>query len=615
MAYLKLPKIDGGINLAELEHKIKDNQSPDMKNVWYKDRTLSKRWGQEKVSFTDGTGPVSLTNIYGVSAEYEDYVCIHADTKLYKWNTTTNVLTDLGVTVNETESAFVEFNGYLYCFDGAEIWVIDSSWVCAAVVPHVPVVFINCTPDRSSSKPNEAYNLIGAGFTVWYNGDGTSTEYSLPLTDLDSTEIKVYVDGSLKTLTTDYTWNQSTGVVTFTAAPSTDTNNVKITAYKTIAGNKAKITSCKIAIPFGGMSSSIYGGSRLFVMKNPSDPKTYWWSDLGASQSNGATYFPDDQYEELTQNNDEITAAAKQAGNLIILKEKSLFTVSYQFDGETVFYPVREFNSVIGCDIPKSVQLIDNNLVFANTYGGVFVVVNTSSSAEENVKPISNNINGIEVAKGLLQESNLATATSVDHDRKYWLCVNGNVYMWDYDLTPLINYADVMKSQRRLAWFKLDNINASFWLSFPTANDTGLWYSDGSDVIHFIHRYTDFGEGINSYWKSKSFDFEKPATQKKITIVNVSIRADSYSHMTVTVSNESKTSYYSKTIGVLSYSWVHTGWATGTWTVQRFSKPYRLKPKMKKKYYCQIWVTDDTIYRDMGITDMEIIYEYGKMVR
>ncbi len=616
MPVLRLPSIDGGLNISDLEHKIQDNQSPSMCNMWFRDRTLSKRWGQEKLSFTDGEDPLALSDIYAVSKEFEGYVCIHAGSKLYKWDTETNVLTDIA-TIAAVEGVFAEFNGRLYYLDGTQIWQIEPSWECSAVAAHVPLVYINCAPDLSQSDAVDAFNLIGAGFEVHYNGDGASTVYNICSSDLlplAETEITVKADGSALTLEDDYSWDNETGEVTFVTAPAAGTNNVEITAYLASTG-KLKIAGCNTAIPFGGESGDIEGGSRLFVMGNPAYPRTYWYSDLGASQSYGAAYWPDDQYEELNQNNDAITAAGKQAGSLIILKERSLFAVSYNFDGQEVFYPVREFNSTIGCDIPGSVQLIDNNLVFANTYGGVFMIINTSGSAEENVKPLSGNINGSGISRGLLDEPDLGAAASTDYDRKYWLSVNGNVYLWDYDLTPYILTQDALKAQKRLAWFKLGNINAKHWLGKPAANDTGLWYSDGSDIAHFIYYFNDFGEGIDAWWKSKSFDFNQPMYQKLVQFVAVSIRADSNSKMTVTVSNEKKTAFYFKEIEVESFSWALSDWTTFSWNVQRFSKPYRLTPKMKKKYYCQIWVTGGTANRDMGITDMEITYDYGKMVK
>ena len=568
--------------------------------MWCKDNTLSKRWGQSLVSFTLGGNPLTLGAIKGISSEFEGYVAIHSNTTLYKWNVATNICVSLG-TVSATACVFFEFNGKLYHNDGVNLREITSSWTIATVTPYVPVTYINCTPTLTDSTANEDINMLGAGFTVWYNGDNSATVYNLPLTSLDATEIVVYVDGALQTLTTHYTWVAATGVVTFGVAPGLGTNNVKITAYKTVAANKAKIIDCRIAVPFGGESNSVSGGSRVFLMGNATYPRTYWYSDLGASQFYGAAYFPETQFEELSSNGDAIKAAAKQAGSLIILKEHSLFKVDYVFDGAEVYYPVTEFNSMIGCDIPKSVQLIDNNLVFANTIGGVFMIINTNNSAEENVKPISNNINGTRLKNGLLDEATLTAATSVDYDRKYWLQVNDNVYLWDYDLRP---YTGSTQSATRLAWFKFDGISADFWFG----GSTSLYYGTGATIVKFKEALNDFDAAIEAYWKSKALDFGAPNYLKKILRIFPSIRARTNSSITITVVDENKVTFLEKVLEINSFSLDTFSWDTFSWDVNRFSKPYRLKPRVKKVVYCQIVVEGNEINRDCGITDLVISY-------
>jgi hypothetical protein len=619
MNELKLPKLDGGLNLRDLEYKIDDTQSPKMLNMWNRDGVLSKRWGQGYVDLVNTTGSaVTLGTVRSISPEFEGKVAVHAGTKLYEWTTTTNVMRDLGVTVANAESTFLEFNSYLYHLDGSELRQINTSYVCSTVTPYVPLVFINCAPDLSASEANEAYNLIGAGFKVWYNGDGTAA-YQLPLTGLDATQIIVKVGGVTKTLTTHYTWVAATGIVTFTGGnePAAGTNNVEITAYKTVKEAdgttpvKNRITGCKAAIAFGGESTDIAGGTRAFLMKNPSYPTTYWYSDLGAGQSYGMTYFPDTQYENLNQNNEPITAAAKQNGQLIIFKESSLFAVSYVFDGENVFYPVREFNSAIGCDMPGSVQLIDNNLVFGNSIQGIFMIVSTEGASEENVKPLSGNINGQKLNPGLLQETTLQAATSIDFDRKYWLCVGPYVYLWDYGQSPFYGYSNYEKAQRRLAWYKFSNINAAAWYG-----DTSLYYGAGIKIVKLTSLYSDFGQAIESYWYSKVFDFGKPSDLKTITKVWPSIRVDTSSSITFQISNEKKEVAYEKELSVSNFSWLGFNWSTFSWNVQKYAKAFRLKPKMKKIVYCQLKFNNDENYRDMGITD--IVLEFmvnGKVKR
>lgn len=607
----RLPVLSGGLNLRDMEHKINDNQSPAMLNMWYRDRVLNKRWGQEYITLTNGATVVNFTAIHAISPLYNDYVCIHADDKLYKWNLATNVVTAIA-TVANADGCFIAFNGKLYHIDGSDIREISASYAVTVIdtaEAYAPLLYYNCTPTLTASEANEPANLLTPKFRMQYNGDGTAT-YKLPFDSVDTTTIIVKVGGTTKTAGTHYNWTAGSNTVTFTSGnyPATGTNNVEITAYKTVAGNKARITGCKFGIPFGGESADVYGGSRVFLMKNAAYPQTYWYSDLGAGQSYGMRYFPDTQYETLTQDADAITTAAKQAGQLIIFKERSLFSVGYEFDGTNVYYPVKEFNSVIGCDMPDSVQLIENSLVFANTYGGVYIIINTAGSAEENVKPISGNINGTEKRPGLLQETNLKAASSIDYERKYWLCVNDKVYLWDYDLAFYSQrYAE---PDKRLSWFKFDNIRARIW-----HGGEALYYSDGAKLVKFIDTCTDFGAAVCAEFKTRAFDFGYPNYLKTITKIYPSLRIEKNSGATIVVSSEKTDNYFSVSLTAETFAWDSFDWSMFTWGAYKYSHCKPFKVKMKKVIYAQIWFYDRTAYRDMAATDLIIEFFINGKVR
>jgi len=67
---------------------------------------------------------------------------------------------------------------------------------------------------------------------ISYNGNGVTTAFSFPYRFLANADLKVYVGGVLKTLTTDYTitgaGDESGGTVTMLVAPVTGTDNVVI---------------------------------------------------------------------------------------------------------------------------------------------------------------------------------------------------------------------------------------------------------------------------------------------------------------------------------------------------------------------------------------------------
>ena len=267
--------------------------------------------------------------------------------------------------------------------------------------------------------------------------------------------------------------------------------------------------------------------------------------------------------------------------------------------------------------MPGSVQLIDNRLVFANSVGGVYMIASTEGKAEENVKPLSGNVNGTSLARGLLRDDfdvdwtaageswtyetpysltaagdimakyqkgdklrlvqngalkyyriagvNYADsnthiqlageaalqnapvtdicfsydtplrASSIDYDRKYWLCVGSRVYLWDYELTPYYGYADYEKAQKRLAWFLLDNIAAGLW-----HGGRALYYAprSGARMVRFMDKPSDFGQAIEAYWVSKALDFGAGNYLKTVDRVYISLRTDTNCAVAFEIHNE-----------------------------------------------------------------------------
>lgn len=523
-------------------------------------------------------------------------------------------LSDAGLKIKDVPGVFIELGDMLYYIDGAQIWRITPEFIASTVVPYDPVVMINCKPDLSVSTDNEAFNLIGSGFTVKYNGDNESIVFKLPLKNLDTSAVKVVVDGNdIAGLSASQIGEDVT--VTFDEAPSPGTNNVWITAYKTqyeknAAGQddvsrplKNRILKCKLGMAYGGESSGLFGGTRVFLSGNPEYPLRYWRSDLGA-QGAGMAYFPDTSEELLDQNPEPITAMAKMANQLVIFKTNSIFAVGYNFDGKDAYYPVAECQSSIGCDMPGSVQLIDNRLVFGNTRHGIMMLISTSGALENNVKPLSANINA-----QLLKERGLAGACSADFGRYYWLCVNGCVYLWDYDTTPYYNYADYDMAQKRLAWYKFDNISASEFVS-----DTALHYTKGKNIVKFVTERNDFGEAINGYFKTKAFDLGKPQVYKMFKNVYPSFSSDGDVKAIVWVGNEKKVNVKEKVFNFKTFEWDQFNWSTLGWGAVKFAETYFMKTNMHSEFI-QLTIKSGERHRGLGLTGIRVEYAETKPTR
>jgi len=621
MPEVTLPQLDGGLNLQALPYKIEDNQSPAMLNMWYKDKILNKRFGQID----------SVTNLQGpVLTIYEDafngYGVVHAANTLYKWDLTNAACTAITNTVSNIGGTFFPYGDNLYYKDGVKYWTINSGLVASEVSPYIPVVMTGCTPTLSVSTPYEDYNLIGNGFETWYTADGTNT-YTLPQTSLTNTTAPtVLVNGVANT---NFTTNYTSGKITFTSSPTNDgvIDGVRIKAYATVNSTQTNmINNCTLAIPFGGESSGIDGGTRIFVSGNTNYPTTYWKSGL-----KDPTYFPETQDEKLDNNSQPIKAFGKQNGELIVFKSKSVYAIRYNFDAtfETILpeystsgvtFPMREIHSHIGCDMPKSVQLIDNRLVFANTYKGVFILDATDKTSENNIKPISNNILGSGTVDGLLDETNahLIACSSVDFDRKYWLNVGGNVYMWDYDITSYYDTGNYEVSQRRLSWFLQNNIYANAF--FQKDGVLYIGRSDAGTITKTDNSFADNGVAINGYWQSKVFDFNLPQYLKTVYEVLIGLQTSTTNTtLTITYLDEKKTKVDSKTIYLGWFSYDTTLNYDDTYNyidnLSNYAKQIKRRPKIKKIVYFSIKLSNNTLSKDLGISNVMINYIRGSKVK
>ncbi len=601
---VKLPDLNGGLNVNDPEYGVMDSQSPDMLNMWFKGRALMKRDGQKLiVAGLNGA-------VHTISPLYNGYYTVHAGECLYRWRGDTVLLIKNGLP--DSKGVFCEFGDVLYYLDGNEIWEISPEFVVSAITPYVPCVMINALPDLSDSDNGDAYNLIGSGFSVKYNADGISAVFHLPQTGLDARTVAVNINAVNLIEGVHFTVNRTNGTVNFTGGsspfgpPTAGTDNVCITAFKTMTGNKARIAGCREAIPFGGEAAGLFGGTRVFVMRNPNYPRSYWYSDLGQRIGGGMRYFPDTGEEYLDQNCEPIMTAAKMGGELVIFKENSIFKLAYSFDGEEVFYPVKECHSTIGCDMPGSVQLIDNRLVFANSKSGVHMLVSTDNATENAVKPLSANIGAL-----LLAEERLSEACSVDSGRYYWLCTGGHAYLWDYVQTPYYDYADYEQAQRRLAWYRFDNIRAVAFCD----DKEGLCYGSDSGIVIFTREQNDFGKGILSYYTSKAFDIGSPDELKTFLTLYPSFAVDGNVKATVFVGSDKQDINKSRGYDIKSFAWDWFNWGVFTWDVIRFVRTFSIRLNMRRASFIQIRISGCDKNRGVGFAGLRFTYCCEKKTR
>lgn len=588
----------GGINLADLEYEQEPNQSPNVLNMMYRNGAFGKRYGQRiAYSFTD--------TIYSTGF-FKNKIILHVGTKLYQESE--EGFEEIFDGLPEKKGLFINFNRMIYYIND-KYYVMDGDEseseeeLFKEVEPYVPDLVINRKPDGSYADTIEDYNRIGKGFKNTFHGDGSSVKYVLTDKELDETEPIVEVDGVKKTINTDFTIDYEKGEVTFTTAPPKGTNNVVITVYKTEQEYIDTIMASKYYCAYGGENNS-----RLFLAGG--GDSIYYFSDVF-----DATYFPETNYATIGNGEEDITGFGEQYDVLMIFKPKEIFALEYYTDDEGVgAFTSKQVNAKIGCDCPYTIQLINNQLVWLSSIEGVCTLVSTNIEDERNVRIISRNIEGGYRVSGLMQESNLKDAVSVDWDNKYFLTVNGNVYMWDYLLTPYANTGKLDQDAKRLAWYLFDNFIVTEYLKC----ERDLYYSHGGNLVILDENiYNDFDTPIHAIYQSPMFQFDAVEYLKTVKNMYVQVRGDTATKIDITYYTEEtpKGELDSEPIIVYDRLWAHFRWNTFGWSMVNYGNTFRRKCSLKKIQMCAVKFENNEINRDLSLSHLAFQYQIVKNIK
>jgi hypothetical protein len=420
-------------------------------------------------------------------------------TKLYKQSGNSQPVQIYSGLAN-TAVQFFTMNYKCYILDGVSFLEYNGTTV-AAPTAYIPTIQISKSP-AGGGTTNEDFNLIGNKFKDSFSGDGTATTYQLSLIGLDSTPVTAVINNVAYTEGSGLTVDRGNGRVIFSSAPSTGTNNVIITAGKTVSGLPEKIKNCTFSIAFGGSNDT-----RMFLSGNPNMPEYAWRSGLY-----DPTYWPENGFYKYPE---KVRGFSKQYDYLVVHREGGIHQITYQTsDSGAVSFPSKPINDEVGTIATQSIQIIENNPVSLSK-DGVYMLTASNVRDERNVTHIS-----LTVDRKLLLESGLNQAVSIDYDKKYWLALNGNVYVLDYaqksDITP---YGK---------WYIYDNILTSCFLE----KDGFLYFGSSSDglVYRFFKEtndaisYNDDGAAINAYWKSKPLTFEAEERYKLIDCIYIGLK-------------------------------------------------------------------------------------------
>lgn len=364
----------------------------------------------------------------------------------------------------------------------------------------------------------EDYNMLTRAFTCKYTTDGHCSEWKLPMENLGRSEdgrtyLKVEITHSLndgksllkRTYTLDYDEfegdkNSVTGmfennsliialdrergivkITKFTKDVMLDenedklrrsiNNNLVITAWRGEDWDSERTELCQMTqcTWFGGERSGLSAGNRLFVTGNQNKPNILRWS-----APNNPLFFPEHNYAYIGDANEKIQGLGKQGNLLIIFKEHSIYTMQYvagddddysfakesgvPFDTYTAKFPVTPISHTIGCDLPGSIRLVNNRLVWATKSGYVYMLTGVNQYSEQNIRVLSDNLDTL-LKQDLSENGSENAVSAAELDGYYVLLNGGKAYLLDTKNSAFQSYtyySNEEKARKSLPWYVWD---------------------------------------------------------------------------------------------------------------------------------------------------------------
>ena len=594
---IAFPRLDGGLNTWELDYRLDADESPEMKNLWWQDGALCCRDGQVRLTAGNlGTGYSAYERLYW------DHGFFHIGSRLYHAPLTAPdaasgslVLTEILGGVPENRGTWFRYGDCLYYKNKGGYFKIEytgSGFKAGGVPVYSPIILINTDPTTAAGDQYQPENRLSPQKTVWYSTVAGVKEYHLPVQNVGSVD-KVVVDGAE---TTAYTADLAKGIVIFTTEPThhnpVRVNTVQITYTKANTEAYNSIMDCPCAVAYGGSQNVcvVMGGCEA-------QPNVYFWCGNHAVMDAG--YFPITQYNLAGATEERITGFGKQQNMLVIFKEHSvgrasMSTTEMASGRVLISMDYTAINDRIGCDLPGSIQLVQNNLVFANTQQGVQILKDSSSAYENNIEGISRKVDNSLLP--LIRKAE--TVTSFDDGGRYWLVADGEVYAWDYSLS---GYNDP-------SWFYFDNIAA---VDFITT-DAGEQYHLGTDgsVTIFRRLFADYGKAIEKVYRFATQYMGSYDRLKNIVSVLFSVRGDTDTEIDI----EYCTDYERRRdlTPIRSYFWKLSprNLAYRALHITRFATVARRRPGCRHVRHFTMTLSNSKIGMDMSVLSAQIFYNF-----
>lgn len=399
---------------------------------------------------------------------------------------------------------------------------ITAACIVKDVDPYVPVLYEDCKPDGTGTKV-EPRNIISNTNIQKFTTDASTNVYKLCDDNIDNAYVRVIYttnggsvydfsfqpDVSLtKNNSLMAALNRKKGTITFTAnlidASAYGMKNNLVVTYTKTAYTENPVCSSSIGIWYDGGTQNAAGYSRVFLSGFSKTPNRIYYS-----AANDPTYFPEDAYIEIGEPADPITAFGIQYDVLAVFKKNSIYSLSYSNTADSANFTIKMVHSSIGCDMPATLRLASNALVWASSAGGVYALQSTTIKDERAVRLVSKKINSKLLS---LDPDDLQTASAVCDGSSYFLLAGRSAFIMNYEQLHFKSG----QGAEGIAWFVWSLPEKLTGVFRYGSNFAASSAEDGTVYLFDDNAGDDCGRFFDAYWYSKSLDFGAPETLKRL---------------------------------------------------------------------------------------------------
>jgi hypothetical protein len=198
---------------------------------------------------------------------------------------------------------------------------------------------------------------------------------------------------------------------------------------------------------------------------------------------------------------------------------RASYSISTISERKYIDLTLSTIHSEKGCDLPWTMAVCGNNLVWLNSSYGALYLSDTSAAYENNVLGISKNVDGSDGRPGLLRSLKSAENTAVCTDgSRYYAFLGEELYIWDYSLGT-VSEGIYSLSWTRHRGFDLRAVQFAGGVIWGLNKQGRLSrFSDSLD--------TDFGEKIACYYTTPTQTFGGYYRKRDVTEVILAVGSE-----------------------------------------------------------------------------------------